>query len=124
MITTTKDDAQKADAKAAILNKYFRLAVYAAYSTKATQAVTQGEERALDAARNTLVPYTFAVKSDGTNYGDILTKYVEEMEPEFAGINLNDGQDAWYNPERAKVFAEKAKEELGDAISSWPIILG
>ena len=122
-VTTTKDDAQKADAKAAILNKYFRLAVYAAYSTKATQAVTQGEERALDAARNTLVPYTFAVKSDGTNYGDILTKYVEEMEPEFAGINLNDGQDAWYNPERAKVFAEKAKEELGDAISSWPIIL-
>ena len=122
-VTTTKDDAQKADTKAAILNKYFRLAVYAAYSTKATQAVTQGEERALDAARNTLVPYTFAVKSDGTNYGDILTKYVEEMEPEFAGINLNDGQDAWYNPERAKVFAEKAKEELGDAISSWPIIL-
>lgn len=123
VVTTTKDDAQKADAKAAILNKYFRLAVYAAYSTKATQAITQGEERALDAARNTLVPYTFAVKSDGTNYGDILTKYVEEMEPEFAGINLNDGQDAWYNPDRAKLFAEKAKEELGDSISSWPIIL-
>ena len=121
--TTTKDDAQKADAKAAILNKYFRLAVYAAYSTKATQAITQGEERALDAARNTLVPYTFAVKSDGTNYGEILTKYVEEMEPEFAGINLNDSQDAWYNPERAQKFAAKAKEELGDTISAWPIIL-
>ncbi|MCR5566285.1 MAG: hypothetical protein K6F61_05500 [Clostridiales bacterium] len=121
--TTSKTDAQKADAKAAILNKYFRLAVYAAYSTKATQAVTQGEARALDAARNTLVPYTFAVKSDGTNYGTILTKYVEEMEPAFAGIDLNDGQDAWYNPERAKAFAEKAKEELGDTISSWPIIL-
>ncbi|MCR5566986.1 MAG: hypothetical protein K6F61_09040 [Clostridiales bacterium] len=123
VVTTTKDDAQKADAKAAILNKYFRLAVYAAYSTKATQAITQGEERALDAARNTLVPYTFAVKSDGTNYGDILTKYVEEMEPEFAGINLNDSQDAWYNPERAQKFAAKAKEELGDTVSSWPIIL-
>ena len=123
VVTTTKDDAQKADAKAAILNKYFRLAVYAAYSTKATQAITKGEERALDAARNTLVPYTFAVTSDGTNYGDLLTKYVVEMEPAFEGINLNDGQDAWYNPERAKTFAEKAKEELGDTISSWPIIL-
>jgi oligopeptide transport system substrate-binding protein len=121
--TTTKDEAQRADTKAAILNKYFRLAVYAAYSTKATEAVTKGEERALDAARNTLVPYTFAVKSDGTPYGEILTKYVEEMEPEFAGINLNDGQDAWYNPERAQKFAAKAKEELGDTISSWPIIL-
>ena len=123
VVTTTKDDAQKADAKAAILNKYFRLAVYAAYSTKATEAVRKGEERALDAARNTLVPYTFAVTSDGTNDGTILTKYVEEMEPAFAGIDLNDGQDGWYNPERAKMFAEKAKEELGDTISAWPIIL-
>ncbi len=123
VVTTTKDDAQKADTKAAILNKYFRLAVYAAYSTAATQAITKGEERALDAARNTLVPYTFATTSDGRTYGSILTKYVEELEPAFAGINLNDGQDAWYNPERAKVFAEKAKEELGDTISAWPIIL-
>ena len=123
VVTTTKDDAQKADAKAAILNKYFRLAVYAAYSTKATQAITKGDERALDAARNTLVPYTFSVTSDGRSYGSILTQYVEELEPEFAGIDLNDGQDAWYNPERAKAFAEKAKEELGDTISAWPIIL-
>lgn len=121
--TTTKDDAQKADAKAAILNKYFRLAVYAAYSSKAALAVTMGEERALDAARNTLVPYTFAVTSDNRSYGSILTKYVEELEPEFAGIDLSDGQDAWYNPERAQKFAAKAKEELGDTISSWPIIL-
>jgi oligopeptide transport system substrate-binding protein len=123
VVTTTKDDAQKADAKAAILNKYFRLAVYAAYSTAATQTVTKGPDRCLDAARNTLVPYTFATTSDGRSYGSILTKYVEEMEPAFAGIDLTDGQDGWYNPERAKAFAEKAKEELGDTISSWPIIL-
>ena len=122
--TTAKEtDAQKADAKAAILNKYFRLAVYAAYSTKATQAITKGDDRALDAARNTLVPYTFATTSDGRSYGSILTKYVEELEPMLAGINLNDGQDAWYNPERAQAFAAKAKEELGDTISAWPIIL-
>ena len=123
VVTTTKDDAQKADTKAAILNKYFRLAVYSAYSTKATQAIVKGEERALDAARNTLVPYTFATTSDGRTYGSILTKYVEELEPAFAGIDLNDGQDGWYNPERAKTFAEKAKEELGDKISAWPVIL-
>ena len=124
VITTAKEtDAQKADAKAAILNKYFRLAIYAAYSTKATQAITKGDDRALDAARNTLVPYTFCTTSDGRSYGNILTKYVEELEPMFAGINLNDGQDAWYNPERAQAFAAKAKEELGDTISAWPVIL-
>ncbi|MCR5067803.1 MAG: peptide ABC transporter substrate-binding protein [Erysipelotrichaceae bacterium] len=120
--TTTKDDAQKADAKKAILNKWFRLAVYAAYSDKATLTITRGEERALEVARNTLVPYTFAAKTDGTAYGALVEKYLAEIEPEFAGIDLNDGQDAWYNVERAKKFAEKAKEELGDSVS-WPIIL-
>ncbi len=121
--TTEKTEAQRADAKAAILNKYFRLAVYSGFSTAAYGAITLGEERALDTARNTLVPYTFATTSDGRNYGSILTKYVEELEPGFAGIDLTDGQDGWYDAERAKAFAAKAKEELGDAVSEWPIIL-
>lgn len=123
VITTNKTDDEKADTKAAILNKNFRLAVYAAYSTKATEAITKGEDRALDAARNTLVPYTFSTTSDGKSYGDLLTKYLVEYEPEFAGIDLHDGQDAWYNPERAKAFAAKAKEELGDSVKAWPVKL-
>ena len=122
VVTTTKDEKQQADAKAAILNKWFRLAVYAAYSDKATLTITRGEERALEVARNTLVPYTFAAQSNGTAYGALVEKYLGELEPEFAGIDLNDGQDAWYSPERAKKFAEKAKAELGDTVS-WPIIL-
>ena len=122
--TTSKEtDEQKADAKAAILNANFRRAVYAAYSAHAVEAITMGEERADDAIRNTLVPYTFAITSDGRSYGSILTEYVEELVPEYAGIDLNDGQDGWYNPELAKTFAEKAKEELGDSINEWPIHL-
>ena len=122
--TTSKTtDEQKADTKAAILNANFRRAVYAAYSAHAVEAITMGEERADDTIRNTLVPYTFATTSDGRSYGSIVTKYAEELVPEYAGINLNDGQDAWYNPELAKAFAEKAKEELGDTITEWPIHL-
>ena len=122
--TTSKEtDEQKADTKAAILNANFRRAVYAAYSAHAVEAITMGEDRADDAIRNTLVPYTFSITSDGRSYGSILTKYVEELVPEYAGIDLNDGQDGWYNPELAKVFAEKAKEELGDSISAWPVHL-
>ena len=122
--TTSKEtDAQKADTKAAILNANFRRAVYAAFSAHAVSAITEGEERADDVLRNTLVPYTFVNTSDGRSYGSILTKYVEELVPEYAGIDLNDGQDAWYNPELAKTFAEKAKEELGDSVSEWPVHL-
>ena len=122
--TTSKTtDAQKADTKNAILNANFRRAVYAAYSAHAVEAITRGEELADDVIRNTLVPYTFATTTDGRSYGSILTKYVEELIPEFAGINLNDGQDAWYKPELAKTFAAKAKEELGSTVYEWPVHL-
>ncbi len=121
--TTAKtSDQQKADAHAAILNKYFRLGVYAAFSDKAYYEVTQGEN-ALDRARNTLTPYTFSALSTGESYGSLLTKYLAAEEEAFQGIDLNDGQDAWYNPERAVAFMERAKAELGDSVQEWPVHL-
>lgn len=119
--TTSKTDAQKADAKAAILNADFRRAVYAAYSAHAVDAITLGEEHADGVIRNTLVPYTFQTTSDGRTYGSIVEKYAAELVADYEGIDLNDGHDAWYNPELAKTFAERAKEELGDSVSEWPI---
>ena len=119
--TTSKTDAQKADAKAAILNADFRRAVYAAYSAHAVEAITLGEEHADGVIRNTLVPYTFQTTSDGRTYGSIVEKYAAELVADYEGIDLNDGHDAWYNPELAKTFAERAKEELGDSVSEWPI---
>lgn len=119
--TTNKTDAQKADAKAAILNADFRRAVYAAYSAHAVEAITFGEEHADGVIRNTLVPYTFAMTTDGRSYGSIVEKYAAELVADYEGIDLNDGHDAWYNPELAKTFAERAKEELGDSVSEWPI---
>lgn len=119
--TTSKTDAQKADAKAAILNADFRRAVYAAYSAHAVEAIILGEEHADGIIRNTLVPYTFQTTSDGRTYGSIVEKYAAELVADYEGIDLNDGHDAWYNPELAKTFAERAKEELGDSVSEWPI---
>lgn len=119
--TTSKTDAQKADAKAAILNADFRRAVSAAYSAHAVEAITLGEEHADGVIRNTLVPYTFQTTSDGRTYGSIVEKYAAELVADYEGIDLNDGHDAWYNPELAKTFAERAKEELGDSVSEWPI---
>ena len=122
--TTSKEtDAQKADTKAAILNANFRRAVYAAFSSHAFNAISRGEDLADNVVRNTLVPYTFQTTSDGRSTGSIVEKYAVELVPEYEGIDLNDGHDAWYNPELAKTFIEKAKEELGDTISEWPVHL-
>ncbi len=119
--TTAKTtDQQKADTHAAILNKNFRLGIYSAYSEKAYYEVTLGEI-AEDRARNTLVPYTFSILSTGEPYGSLVTKYLEEENEAFKGIDLNDGHDAWYDPERAVAFMEKAKEELGDSVKEWPV---
>ena len=85
------------------------------------EAITRGEDLADGVIRNTLVPYTFATTTDGRSYGSIVEKYAAELVPEYEGINLNDGQDAWYNPELAVTFIEKAKEELGDTISEWTV---
>ena len=121
--TTAKTtDQQKADTKAAILNKNFRLGVYAGYSEKAYYEVALGEI-AEDRARNTLTPYTFSALSTGESYGSLVTKYLEQVNPDFKGIDLTDGHDAWYNPERAKMFMEKAKAELGDSVKEWPVHL-
>jgi len=121
-VSTTKKttDEEKQSTYNAILNANFRKAIYNAFSTKAYNMVTDAEEDALNSARNTLVPYTFAVTSDGRSYGSILTAELEALDPTYAGINLNDGQDAWYNPERALTFLAKAKEELGDTVT-WPV---
>ena len=67
------------------------------------------------------LPYTFQTTSDGRAYGSIVEKYAAELVADYEGIDLNDGHDAWYNPELAKTFAERAKEELGDSVSEWPI---
>ena len=121
--TTAKTtDQQKADTKAAILNKNFRLGVYAGYSEKAYYEVALGEI-AEDRARNTLTPYTFAALSTGESYGSLVSKYIVQVNPDLAGIDLTDGHDAWYNPERAKMFMEKAKAELGDSVKEWPVHL-
>lgn len=123
VVTTKKaTDEEKSSTYNAILNANFRKAIYNAFSTEAYQLVNHSKEDALNAARNTLVPYTFAVTSDGRSYGSILTEELEKLEPAYAGIDLNDGQDGWYNPERAKAFLAAAKEELGDTVS-WPVHL-
>jgi len=115
-----KTDAQKADTKKALLNVNFRKAIMAAFSDHAYEAVSLGEDLADGPCRNTIVAPEF-VKISGKPYVDVLTEKLKAY-PGFENINLADGQDAYYNPEAAKAYLEKAKAELGDSVT-WPIQL-
>lgn len=121
---STKTDAQKADTKTAILNKNFRLGVFAAFSDEAYGKQSRGDELALTNARNTLTAYNFVKTSEGTTYGDMLTEKLQAYDAtNFGDVNLADGQDAYYNPDKAKAYLEAASTELADGITSWPVYL-
>ena len=115
-----KTDEQKEDTKKALLNINFRRAIMAAFSDHAYEAVSLGEELADGPSRNTLVAPTFC-RIDGVAYGDVLEGKLQAYEG-YENISLKDGQDAYYNPEKAKEWLEKAIAELGDEVS-YPIIL-
>ena len=114
------DEVAKASTKAALLNVNFRRAIMAAFSDHAYEAVSLGEELADGPSRNTLVAPTFC-RIDGAPYVDVLTEKLQAYEG-YENINLADGQDAYYNPEKAQAWLAKAKEELGDAVT-YPVQL-
>ncbi|MBR3264604.1 MAG: peptide ABC transporter substrate-binding protein [Erysipelotrichaceae bacterium] len=115
-----KTDEQKADTVKALQNLNFRRAVMSAFSSHAYEAVSLGEELADGPIRNTIVAPTFC-KIDGANYIDVLTEKLHTYAG-YEDVNLADGQDAWYNPEKAAAYLATAKEELGDTVT-WPIYL-
>jgi oligopeptide transport system substrate-binding protein len=114
------DTVAQESAKTALLNVNFRRAIMAAFSSHAYEAVSLGEELADGPIRNTIVAPTFC-RIDGAPYVDVLTEKMQAIEG-YEDVNLEDGQDAWYNVEKAKAWLEKAKEELGDSVT-YPIQL-
>ncbi len=114
------DTVAQESAKTALANVNFRRAVMAAFSSHAYSAVSLGEELADGPIRNTIVAPTFC-RIDGVAYADVLAEKLNAYEG-YEDVVLDDGQDAWYNVEKAKAWLEKAKEELGDSVT-YPIQL-
>ena len=120
-VSPKADDVEAQNStKAALLNVNFRRAIMAAFSDHAYEAVSLGEELADGPSRNTLVAPTFC-RINGAPYVDVLTEKLQAYEG-YENINLADGQDAYYNPEKAQAWLAKAKEELGDAVT-YPVQL-
>ena len=115
-----EDKVAQESTKKALLNINFRRAIMAAFSDHAYSAVSLGEELADGPSRNTLVAPTFC-RINGAPYVDVLTEKIHAYEG-YEDMNLADGQDAYYNPTKAKAWFEKAKEELGDTVT-YPIQL-
>ena len=120
--TSKKDDKQKSDTKAAILNKDFRQAIGFAFDRKAYAAQTNGEDGASMVLRNLAVPPTFVQIRD-RNFGDVVKEKLASYGQEWSDVKLEDAQDGLYNAEKAKTEFAKAKEALQAQGVNFPIHL-
>ena len=120
--TSKKDDKQKSDTKAAILNKDFRQAIGFAFDRKAYAAQTNGEDGASMILRNLAVPPTFVQIKD-RNFGDVVKEKLASYGQEWSDVKLEDAQDGLYNAEKAKTEFAKAKEALQAEGVEFPIHL-
>ena len=123
------NEAMKIDNQVAMLNRNFRLAVQFAFDKAAYNAVSRGEELALNSLRNMYTHPEFVFLSEATAdadghtfdahtaYGEMVQYYVTQMG---LPIDVHDGVNGWYHPDEAKAYLQKAVEELGDAVN-WPI---
>ncbi|MBP2621349.1 peptide ABC transporter substrate-binding protein [Streptococcus panodentis] len=119
---SSKTDAQKAAAKAAIQNKDFRQAINFAFDRTSFGAQINGEEGATKIIRTLLVPPSF-VQVDGKDFSDAVESQLSAYGDEWSGVKLADAQDSIYNADKAKAKIAKAKETLQAEGVEFPIHL-
>ena len=113
---SSKTKAQQADAKKALLNTHFRKALKYGLDRVSYMATVMDKTIAEKVIRTLETPWDFVTTSDGKSYGELVQAASEDP-----SIDLSEGQDSIYNPEKAKEELELAKKELTDV--SWPIVL-
>lgn len=121
--TSKTSEAQQTDTQKAIRNRDFRLAVLFGFDTRSYRAQNVGDEGAERGLRNTLVPTQF-VSVDGKPFGDAVETKLRALDADaFGDVELEEGQDGYYNPEKAKQYVEKARKDLEADGVTFPIHL-
>ncbi|WP_261078847.1 peptide ABC transporter substrate-binding protein [Streptococcus mitis] len=120
--TAKTSEEQKTSTKEAMLNKDFRQAINFAFNRHSYAAQLNGEDGADKIIRNSLVPDNF-VQAGGKNFGHIAQAELVNYGDQWKGVELVDGKDSIYNPDKAKAAFEKAKKDLESKGVSFPIHL-
>lgn len=120
--TAKTSEEQKTSTKEAMLNKDFRQAINFAFNRHSYAAQLNGEDGADKIIRNSLVPDNF-VQAGGKNFGQIAQTELVNYGEQWKDVELVDGKDSIYNPDKAKVAFEKAKKDLEAKGVTFPIHL-
>ena len=120
--TAKTSEEQKTSTKEAMLNKDFRQAINFAFNRHSYAAQLNGEDGADKIIRNSLVPDNF-VQAGGKNFGQIAQAELVNYGEQWKDVELVDGKDSIYNPDKAKAAFEKAKKDLEAKGVTFPIHL-
>lgn len=120
--TAKTSEEQKTSTKEAMLNKDFRQAINFAFNRHSYAAQLNGEDGADKIIRNSLVPDNF-VQAGGKNFGQIAQAELVNYGEQWKDVELVDGKDSIYNPDKAKATFEKAKKDLESKGVTFPIHL-
>ena len=120
--TAKTSEEQKSSTKEAMLNKDFRQAINFAFNRHSYAAQLNGEDGADKIIRNSLVPDNF-VQSAGKSFGQIAQQELINYGDQWKEVELVDGKNAIYNPDKAKAAFAKAKKDLESKGVTFPIHL-
>ena len=120
-----KNNQQRKDTKAAILNPEFRRAIMRAIDTESINMQVVGEELKSISLRNTLTQPTFVQTSEGNSYANLVSSALQQLNPTLYSkdLNLEDGHMAFFNPELAREQLKMAKDTLSAQGVQFPIYL-
>ena len=120
--TSKTTDEEKTSTKKALINKDFRKALNFALDRNSYSAQVNGKDAAALAIRNLFVKPDF-VSADGKTFGDMVAEKMASYGDEWKDVKFADGQDAFYNADKAKAEFAKAKTALEAEGVKFPIHL-
>ncbi len=122
---TPKSDKAIADTKLAILNRNFRKAIFFGMDRPTILAQRNGEVNKLSAIRNSYTPPELSADKAGKDYQKYVEDALKARNPaDFpASFKIDDAQDPYYNPTKAKAYMAKAKAELSAKGVKFPVEL-
>ncbi len=120
-----KSDQAKGDTKKAILNRNFRKAIFFGIDRPAILAQRNGDVSRLANVRNSYTSPELCFDKTGKDYVKYVEDALKSRDPaDFpASFKIDDSQDPYYNPTKARAYMAEAKAELSSQGVRFPIEL-
>lgn len=125
-VASSKSEEEKILTAKAVRNIHFRKALLYGWDRATWNGVSRGEDLKSANLRNMYTQPDFVSLSanvtvdgetftQGTSYGELVQHFADKLE---LGITVADGQDGWYNLEKAQEQIALAREEI--STEDWP----